>query len=328
MKTIIFGGSGFVGSHVAEALDDFGHEVTIFDLDKSPYQRPSQKFISGSILDQKRVQKAVKGQDVVYNLAGIADIGEARLRPLDTVNLNILGNSILLEAAIQAQVKRYVFASTIYVYSQSGSFYRTSKQACELYIEEYQKQYGLDYTIMRYGTLYGRRTSVGNSISRYLQEALLNRKIHFHGNGEEIREYIHVADAAQCSVDILANEFRNQHVIITGHQPMKAKDMLGMIKEIVGTDVEVEFQTPTQDNGHYRVTPYSFNPRIGKKLIKNHYLDFGQGLLDCLEEIYTNQAARHRIKSNEGEFGRMNHVPTGSNGSRTDNTVPARHPHE
>ena len=129
MKTIIFGGSGFVGSHVAEALDDFGHEVTIFDLNKSPYLRPGQKFISGNILDQERVKKAVKGQDVVYNLAGIADIGEARLRPLDTVNLNILGNSTLLEAARQAQVKRFVFASTIYVYSQSGSFYRTSKQA-------------------------------------------------------------------------------------------------------------------------------------------------------------------------------------------------------
>ena len=324
MKTIVFGGSGFVGSHVADALDDAGHEVTVFDLHASKYIRPSQRFISGNILDQEVVQEAVQGQDVVYNFAGIADIGKARRHPLDTVNINLLGNSTVLEASRQAGINRYVFASTVYVYSQSGSFYRVSKQACELYIEEYQKQYGLDYTILRYGTLYGRRANPLNSVHRYLKEALVDRKIHYYGDGEEIRQYIHVVDAARCSVDILDDEFKNQHVILTGHQSMRAKDLLLMIQEIVGTDVQIDLQEPTQDNAHYRVTPYSFNPRIGKKLIKHHYLDLGQGLLDCLEEIHVEALSVHDPGTAEIGVDDIDHRPPEKNGSQKNGSQAAR----
>src|SRR3989338_2313800 len=126
MKAIVFGGSGFVGSHVADALLTAGHEVTIFDLRPSRYLQDKQKFIQGDILDYEAVQKAVAGQQVLYNFAGLADFNEA--------------------AARSAQVKRFVFASSIYVYSESGGFYRASKQACELYVEEFQRRYSLDYT--------------------------------------------------------------------------------------------------------------------------------------------------------------------------------------
>ena len=187
-------------------------------------------------------------------------------------------------------MSRFVFASTVYVYSKSGGFYRTSKQACESYIEEYQKQFGLDYTILRFGTLYGRRANLKNSVYRFLKDAFENRKMTYYGNGEEVREYIHVQDAAQCSVDILGEDYRNQHVILTGHNPMKVRDILMMIQEIVGGDVEIEFQKAlSRDHGHYRITPYSFQPKLGRKLVRPYYLDMGQGLLDCLEEIHNNE---------------------------------------
>ena len=95
---------------------------------------------------------------------------------METVRLNVLGCANLLEAARQAGAKQFVFASTIYVSSESGGFYRASKQACELLVEEYQRQFGLDYTILRYGTLYGGRTDERNSVHRYLRQALLNRR--------------------------------------------------------------------------------------------------------------------------------------------------------
>ena len=79
--------------------------------------------------------KAVEGKQIVFNFAGIADIGEANVRPVDTVRYNILGNINILEACLNKSVKRYIFASTVYVYSKSGGFYRCSKQACEAYIE-------------------------------------------------------------------------------------------------------------------------------------------------------------------------------------------------
>lgn len=279
-----------MGSHVADALTAAGHEVTIFDLHPSPYLQRSQKGVVGDILNPEAVQLALEGQDVTYNFAGLVNLDEAIHRPVDTVHSNVLGNTILLDASRQAGIKRYIFASTIYVYSQSGGFYRVSKQAAELYVEEYQRRFGLDYTILRYGTLYGRRANEHNSVHRYLKQALLGRRVIYYGNGEEMREYIHVEDAARSSVEILSEEFTNQHVMLTGHYPLKIKDLLIMIREIVGPDVQIEFR-PSQGLGiiqdaHYSITPYSFRPKIGKKLVSHYYLEMGQGLLDCLEEIH------------------------------------------
>ena len=285
MKAIVFGGSGFLGSHVADRLQESGHQVTIFDRRPSPYLRPGQEMIRGDLLDEEKVKRYIQECEYVYNFAGVTNIEEASTQPLQTVKLNVLGNTVLLEACRSAGVKRFVYASTVYVYSQAGGFYRCSKQAAELYIEMYQREYGLPYTILRYGSLYGSRADETNAVRHYLMEALRYGKIVCRGDGEEMREYIHVEDAARQSVEILAPEFENQHVVLTGHQSMKVRVLLEMIREILDKPVEVTFQ-PADVRVHYQMTPYNFHPKIGKKLVSRYYLDMGQGLLACLNEIY------------------------------------------
>lgn len=285
MKAVVFGGSGFIGSHVADILSEKGYDVTIFDKKSSEYIKPKQRMILGNILDEKAVKKAVKDVPIVYNFAGIADIDDADEKPLETIKNNILGNAIILEAIRDQKIERYIFASTIYVYSNSGSFYRSSKQACELHIEDYSKKYGIPYTILRYGSLYGPRADERNPIYRLLKQALLENKISYWGKGEEIREYIHVEDAARCSVEILAKNFINQNVILTGQHPIKTKDLLEMINEIFGRKINIEWGSK-KVSAHYEITPYSFNPKIGRKYISSYYLDMGQGLLQCIEELY------------------------------------------
>src|SRR3989338_781216 len=285
MKIIVFGGSGFLGSHVADALTDAGYDVTIYDIRPSPYLRNTQKGIIGDILDSSKVEEAVKNSDVVYNFAGLADINDASQRPLESVKYNILGNSIILEACCKAQVKRFVFASTLYVYSKACSFYRSTKQACELLIENYHEIFGLPYTILRYGSLYGPRADDKNFIHRVIKQALTEGKIVREGDGEEIREYIHVLDAAKGSVDILSEEFVNQHVILTGQQQMKIKDLLIMINEMLDNKIKIEF-LPAGKNHNYEITPYSFAPKVGKRLTSRTYLDLGQGILDNISAIY------------------------------------------
>lgn len=298
MKAVVFGGSGFLGSHVADALTEHGHDVIIFDQKKSPYLQPGQKMITGDILDDQAVSEVVQGCDVVYNLAGIADIDECSYRPVDTVKYNVLGNTIILEAAKQADVNRFIFASSVYVYSDYGSFYRCSKQACETLIENYHSTYGLPYTILRYGSLYGERADERNGIYRIIKNALTEGKIEHFGDGEELREYIHVRDAAALSVDILDDGFKNGHVVLTGNQSMRFKDLLEMIKEMVNQDLDIYYKGKN-DYTHYRVTPYSFNPKLGRKLVKNPYIDMGQGLLNCIAEIYEDV---HQDKSEKMGF--------------------------
>ena len=297
MKTVVFGGSGFVGSHVADALSDAGHEVTVADIVPSAYLREGQRFEECDITDFEAVRDCVAGHDVVYHFAGLADIAETRDRARETVLVNVAGTVNLLEAARLAGARRFVLASTIYVVGDAGSFYRVSKQASELYVEEYQREYGLAFTILRFGTLYGRRASERNSIHRYLRQALAERKIVAYGTGEELREYIHASDAARLSVEILADEYANQHLILTGHHPLHFRELLTLIREIVGDDVEVDVRAEEADEhlsrlytGHYTVTPYSFRQTLTRKLVSTSYVDMGEGLIDVLHEIHEGPA--------------------------------------
>ena len=277
-----------MGSHVADALSERGHQVRLFDQRPSPYRRSDQEMVLGDILDQGQVAEAVRGCDVVYNFAGLSDLDDATTKPLDTIQLNILGNANILEAARTAGCRRYVFASTIYVYSHRGGFYRCSKQAAESYIEEYQRRYSLEFTVLRYGTLYGPRADAHNSVYRYVQQAMTQGRIRCSGTGEEMREYLHVRDAAALSVDILADAYRNQHITITGHHPMKFRDLLLMIQEMLGGKVVIEFDAE-RNPAHYTQTPYTFLPTVGQKLTTNCYTDLGQGLLEYLHELSARQ---------------------------------------
>lgn len=295
MKVVVFGGSGFLGSHIVDVLIEQGHDAVVFDLNLSLYLKNRGKMIVGDILDEKAVNDVVNDAEIVYNLAGIADIDEAKADPLGTVKSNIVGNTIILEACKRNKVKRYLFASSFYVYSNSGSFYRSTKHACELIIEDYRKAYGLDFTIMRYGSLYGPRAGDNNWINNMLKQAVMEGKIIRRGDGEEVREYIHVYDAAKLSVDALSKEHANQYVIIAGNQSMRIKDLLVMVKEMLNNKVEIKYIPVTKEE-HYEITPYSFNPKIAKKIIGSSYLDLGQGVLDLLERIYAKSIQQNNEK--------------------------------
>jgi UDP-glucose 4-epimerase len=290
---VVYGGSGFLGSHVADALSDAGYNVRIFDLVPSPYLRPDQEMRLGDLLDEAQVVAACEGCRYAYNFAGLADIDDAKDRPVDTVKLNILGNVHVLEAARRAQVERYVFASTVYVYSEAGSFYRASKQASERFVEAYHDRYGLSYTILRYGSLYGRRADKRNGIYRLLRQALQEGRMSYSGSSEAMREYIHVTDAAKLSVQILGSDYANRHLVLTGQDRMTVKNLMTMISEMVPGGVKVEF-SESRLYGHYVMTPYAFQPKIGHKLIATDHVDLGQGLLDCLAEMHDALNGGHR----------------------------------
>ena len=284
-KAVVFGGAGFLGSHVADALSKAGHEVTVFDIYESKYLQNNQKMVAGDILDFDLVADTVSGADYAYNFAAIADIGQAAEDPIKTIKYNVLGNANILEACREKKVKRFLFGSTIYVYSQHGSFYRTSKQASELLIENYSKDFGLEYTILRYGSLYGPRANKFNFINNIVNQAILEKKITRDGDGGELRDYIHVEDAADASVQVLSSEYINSNVMITGDKSMRVRDLLEMIREIFNNEIEIIYNDSNLIH-HYDFTPYSFKPRVAKKIqLKNHH-DLGQGILDMIYQNF------------------------------------------
>ena len=291
MKTLVLGGSGFLGSHVADQLILAGHDVRVFDRESSPWLHPDQEIIVGDLSDQYVLEEAIKDCDAVYNFAAIADLDEALSKPVETAWINVLGNVQVLEACRKARVQRYIYASTVYVYSRDGGFYRCSKQAAEHYVEEYQRSYGLDYTILRYGSLYGPRSDHRNGLWRIVKNALETSIVKYEGSPESLREYIHVEDAAKASVDVLKEEFCNEHLVLTGHEPMRVLDLLEMLREILGfKEGSVNF-VPAEHSGHYVRTPYSYQPKLGRKYTPPLHVDLGQGLLELIEEVQQSRQA-------------------------------------
>lgn len=289
MKTaLVTGGAGFLGSHIADELSNRGYRVSILDRDASPWLREDQRMIIGDILDKEDVERAIEGVDYVFHLAGFSDLNAARTQPKATARLNIEGTINLLEASHRAEVDRFIFASTVYVYSRDGGFYRCSKQACEAYIEEFGQSFGLKYTVLRYGSLYGPRSDERNGVYRLLLQAVQGSPMHHQGTPDDTREYIHVEDAARLSVDALEDRFADEHLVLTGQHPMRIRDLFKMFSEIIGRDVAVSYdQGPGRvPDGHYSVTPYSFQPRVGRKLTTNLSVDMGQGILQILEQIH------------------------------------------
>lgn len=284
MRALVIGGSGFLGSHVADALQAEGHEVRVYDRLPSPWISPGQQMLCGDLLDTDALDEAVAGCDVVYNFAALADLNQALNRPRDTVQVNVLGNVHVMEACHRHKVKRFLYASTVYVYSREGGFYRCSKQAAEHYVEEFQRVYGLDYTILLYGSLYGPRADESNGLFRIVKAALQDGQVSYQGSPDAMREYIHVEDAARASVVALGEGFCNLSVVLTGQQKMRVEDLLKMLAEILGYTDDVLF-IDGEYEGHYVMTPYAYQPRLGHTYTPPLHVDLGQGLLQLIDDV-------------------------------------------
>lgn len=288
MKVTVIGGSGFLGSHVADQLSEAGHDVCIFDRKESPWLRVDQTMITGDLLDMESLEKAIKGSDIVYHFAALADLNDALDKPLETVKINVLGTVQALEISRRYGIKRFMYASTVYVYSKEGGFYRCSKQASEHYVEEYARVFGLNYTILRYGSLFGPRSDESNGLFRIVRDALKDKCIRISKvSPDAIREYIHVEDAAKASVAALSDEFRNESLVLTGHEPMSVSDFYKMLAEILGYSIDDVTFVDSEKSGHYVRTPYSYQPKLGRKYTPPVHVDLGQGLIQLIDEINT-----------------------------------------
>ena len=286
-KVVVIGGSGFIGSHTADILSDQGFRVVVFDNKPSKWLRGDQEMVIGSILDKDDLDNVINGAKYVYHFAGISDIGESRDKAYETINLNIMGTVLVIESCLNAKVERLIYASTLYVYSTHGSFYRASKLACEKIIETYNKEFGFNYTFLRYGSLYGPRAQDWNGLKGYVNQAIQNKKIKFSGNGKERREYIHVVDASILSVSILDDEYINSSITVTGQQILNANELLDLIFEILGTKKNVEFDNSGEFE-HYIMSPYEYHPQNSKKIVPRQFVDIGEGLLEIIKEINSN----------------------------------------
>ena len=257
MKVLVTGGSGFIGSHVVDKLKDKGIEVRVYD-GVMPTFRKDIEFYQGSILDITGLGFAMCGVDAVMHLAAIADVKDVYNDPYYSENINVRGTINVLEAARKANVKRVIYGSTTWVYSEAVSdkvdettplhapshLYTATKLASEYYCQSYSKLYGMEITILRYGIPYGPRARDGAVIPIFVRKAMNGEPLTIAGDGSQFRKFVYVEDLAEGNVLALRAIAKNKIYNLDGKERISIKQIAETIKNILG-DVKIEF-TPAR----------------------------------------------------------------------------------
>lgn len=254
MRVVVTGGAGFIGSHVVDKLQAGGHEPRIFDLIPSPHHGDDVDTVLGDLCDPDAVRRALDGCDAVMHLAAIADVDQVAKDPTLTDRVNVRGTQVLLDGARAAGVKRFVYASTIWVYGDAADptavdedaplglpkhFYTATKIAGEMYTAAYGELYGLEHTILRFGIPYGPRSRPTAVVAAFTAKALAGQPLTIAGDGTQSRRFVYVEDLAEGVVASLAPAGADRIYNLVGRENVSVRAIARAVRDVVG-DVPIE----------------------------------------------------------------------------------------
>ncbi len=249
MRILVTGGSGFIGSHVVDKLRAHGHEPVIYDLRPSPWpEHADVDTVIGQVTDAAALAAALEGCDAVAHLAAVADVNDVHAEPHDAEQVNARGTAAVLEGARRAGIGRVVYASTIWVYSDTeGStvsettllpppahLYTATKLAGELYCKSYQELYGINYTILRFGIPYGPRAREAAVIPAFVNKAFAGEPLTLSGDGMQSRRFVYVEDLAEGVVAGFGDIAENRVYNLSSDEDVTIKQIAELVQEIVG----------------------------------------------------------------------------------------------
>ncbi len=217
MKALVTGGAGFIGSHVVDHLIQLEMQVVVLD-DLSGGNitnvHPKAIFVKGSITDSSLVNTLFETHkfDYIYHLAAYAAEGLSHFIRKFNYENNLIGSINLINAAVNHQVKCFVFTSSIAVYGTNElplheaqhpkpeDPYGIAKYAVEQDLQNAHEMFGLDYIIFRPHNVYGTRQNIGdkyrNVVGIFMNQLLKNEPLTIFGNGEQSRAFSHINDVA------------------------------------------------------------------------------------------------------------------------------------
>lgn len=206
MKVLITGGSGFVGSFLADKLVDNQHDVTVFDVDPPKYGKvDSINYIRGDILDERAVNSAVAGQDMVFHLAGLLGTHELIPNAFQATMVNIGGALRVMEACSKHSVRLMAISKPNCWINP----YTITKVAMEQYIEMYRREFELKAVIIRWFNVYGGRQPLfeekgyRKAVPTWIVNGLRGETIEIYGNGDQTMDLIYTDDVARAALAVI-----------------------------------------------------------------------------------------------------------------------------
>ena len=218
-KILVTGGSGFIGSHVAEKLIQLGKDVTILDnlsTGREENVPKGVKFVKGDLREIELLKNVMKDIDLVFHEAANASTPKSVEDPKYDFDVNALGTLNVLSVSIRCGVKKVVYASSAAVYGEPKyvpideehltdpiSPYGVSKLAGERYCIAFHKSYGLRTVCPRFFNVYGSRENLETTLDEvvlYSNAILHNLPITVLGDGNQTRDFVYVEDVAEAQL--------------------------------------------------------------------------------------------------------------------------------
>jgi len=260
LKIGITGGSGFIGTHVINALKT-KHDIVVFDRAKPKIE--GIKFVSGNIINDS-TKEVFEKCDAVIHLAAAVGVKITEEDPVLTLDTNILGTKNVLEACRANKIKKIILASSSEVYGEPLKTpieesdpvipitnYGASKVAAEEYVKAYSANFGIKYSILRFFNAYGPGQSRDFVMPEFVSKASENEPIVIHGSGSQIRAFCHVSDIANgisLAIDNGDNEIMN---IGNDAEPITIFELAKKIVNITNSKSNIQF-VPFVDSNRKR----------------------------------------------------------------------------
>jgi UDP-glucose 4-epimerase len=271
-KSLVTGGAGFIGAHVAEKLLSLGHKVVILDdlsggfVDNVPKEA---EFIQGTILDVHLIENLFSKYkfDYVYHLAAYAAEGLSHFIRRFNYNNNVIGSINLINASINHKVKCFVFTSSIAVYGagqtpmteemtpQPEDPYGIAKLAVEQDLRSAHEMFGLDYIIFRPHNVYGEKQNIGdkyrNVVGIFMNQLLKGEPMTIFGDGEQQRAFTHVDDVAPIIANsVNVDKAKNQVFNVGADVPFTVNTLAKVISASLGKECKVKHLDPRNEVKH------------------------------------------------------------------------------
>lgn len=296
MKSLVTGGAGFMGSHLAEHLLNLGHQVVVLDDLSGGFTENVPKgsaFIEGSILDRDLIRKLFEEHhfDFVFHLAAYAAEGLSHFIKHFNYQNNLIGSVNLINASVNYGIKRFIFTSSIAVYGEAQlpmteemtpapeDSYGIAKFAVEMELKATAEMFGLDYVIFRPHNVYGERQNIGdkyrNVVGIFMNQILQRQPMTVFGDGEQTRAFSYIDDV----VPVIAKsaelrEARNQIFNVGADKPYSVNVLAQRVSDAMGAPLNV-IHLPTRNEV---VHAFSDHSKVEKVFRYSPEIDLDEGI--------------------------------------------------
>lgn len=261
MKSLVLGGNGFIGMHLVERLVEDGRAVRVYDRGLNKFRAVPRRaeYVEGELGNHGLIREAVEGIEVVYHFISTTLPKTSNDDPIYDVRSNLVDTIQLLEACVEAKVRKVVFASsggTVYGPPQTIpipedhptdpiSSYGIIKLTTEKYLGLFHHLYGLDYAALRISNPYGPYQNPAGqqgAIGVFLQRIYSGRPIEIWGDGEVVRDYLYVSDLVDALVLAAGKTTESKVFNIGSGHGASLNELIDLMAAVVGEKPTVEYQ--------------------------------------------------------------------------------------